>query len=1016
MPDKDITYKISIDEGDLSQRLADIRNEIDAALTIPTYKAGDYGNVLAGSGAGAIYPSAFSTLDQTFSNTIDAAKIDMWQSQQASAFGFNKISDLFDQGYATAANTLNLLPSRPDAGFTGNEGWFRAAIGVAGVGYDPKSVLNRTEYREAMRHRMAYTAPDAFGAVLGGTIGFAAGSAISAGALGVIGGVVGGFVGEKVIGGGLNLLYGPAIQDMQTADYVDYSLKGTLGYGQMGQGFGTRVAGRMREFSRSREAIMDRLGRTEIEELFSQFTDMGGFSTARTSEDYMRRFDDMLEGHRKVMHALRVSSEKALQFMATLETTNLIGTRPDQFSSYAAGAQIIRAAGETVGLPAGQIAQYGLQSQQLGTQSMPGLTFAGTFMEGMSSLMRTQQLARAGLYDNELLAQLGGVTGISSALQGVGYSYARTPMGRLALQLGPENLIGGTEGTFNMITRSMDRFNTVEDFIRFKSGVDMPGQMEKMGTDKMIDVMVLQALNLLETMPEGDLKRTPEGKLDMQTVMGMTQIIAQQQGMNIDNNLLKATILSRLGPRQPSGEMRGELLENLLKQQMAERPTQIQELLTTVKQRWGTVQEDLLRPLGAGAALALPAAAVGSAFGPAGAIIAGGAVLAGVPIYTAIRGRRGMERDYNAVVQALMNLGTTPNQEFDIGAISQLAAPKAEYENIDVVRKELLALEIKENGRAGIPMGGMFGIDFGGGRVYPDQRSSVTYPTPGGLYHGDRTESEVILKRAEEEQAKISKLIRNQIDYMEDSPIYGPKLRKIYGDRINTDAIVKGYLTGVDTSKQYKEFLSLLRESTEGEETSLTKEALDRYTARYKTLSAVELGEVSKTEGLKFLEDIGLEGDLTRTLKSEGVKGLATKLMTKNITPSGEHLKEQKLFRNLVAGKDLNELVTSLTSTFILKGEPINRLEAVEYVDTMIKRTNEDSIATHFLRNIELPADFRDPAARKKFVEDVEQVGIFSMSERAAAASTAMSSIGIKRNTDAMKTTLEEILSKSRYG
>ncbi|MBU1067290.1 hypothetical protein KKE60_05855, partial [Patescibacteria group bacterium] len=828
-------------------------------------------------GAGAIYPSAFSTLDQTFSNTIDAAKIDMWQSQQASAFGFNKISDLFGQGYATAANTLNLLPSGPAPGFTGDEGWFRTAIGAAGIGYDPKSILSRGDYQKAMQRRMAYTAPDAFGAILGGTIGFAAGSAISAGALGVIGGVVGGFVGEKVIGGGLNLLYGDVIQDMQTADYVNYNLLETLGGKNISPDFGTTVATRMREFTKSRGAIQDKIDRGEAEELFSQFTVMGGFATTRTADEYLQRFDDMLEGHRKVMHALRVSSEKALQFMATLESTNLIGTAPGQFVSYDFAAQMMRAVGTSVGLPVGTVVNYGLQSQQLATQAIPDISFSAALGGGIATLMHTQQLAQAGLYDNEMLAHLGGVTGIATVLQGAAYNYAKTPMGRMTLLAGPGNADMSIMGK---LSGGMGNINSIADMIRFQTGMDMANQFEQFGPNRMLTSSVYDVVGVMDLL---GVEKEVGGKYDLDATAGMFMLM--YPGTTQDQ--ARAAVIGAGNRGMSRAEMESELVTNLLKQGLAEQPTGFQEAVTTIKQGYGSLRESVLKPLlvagvvGTGASAATWAGALGTAaaLGTPVGVTVGVLAAAASLVYPIFRGPEGRSRDYQKVMKDISGLmgNTIRDIDVDILDIMEKMKPEEQKKIRDDARE--MREEILES--------------------YADNPLNISF-----FGKNVPSENKIILDTIEKRQEHAVDVLRTELKTMGEDPVKREVLENLGINFKNDENLIKNLLEGDIKDKTLeKKIISYLGEG------KLTPESFKRLRKQYQAGSFLEASANALEESPAFLKELGF----TETLETpEDLRRFAQNIVAGKYKAGDDEL-VRKAFLDYYDDKTKPEAVKALT-------------------------------------------------------------------------------------------------------
>ena len=411
MADKEITYKIQIDDSELAQKLAQVKNTIDSALANQNFSSvADYqpsaiynapNPIMTEAGVatpvyGNIQPlpnfqqyinppsnidAGIIVADQTLQTAYARSQADIQNIQGTVQQTFSKINETAGVTSATIQNTLDKVGvnfrtnqhfGRTEANFgiTGDEGWIKNILGsTLKIGYDPDSSLSPEAYQEMQRHKLAYNLPEMAGGVAGFGLGMA-GMGLG-GPAGLAVGLIAGYAGEKIIGGAAKLFFAPALQDMQTADYINFTTmqRGTLLAGQDNQtkftGVGMEAAGRMREFVKSKEGFLSGTSRREAEEQLKSFTELGGFDTARTSDEYMQRFDQMLEGHKKVMHALKISSQKATEFMAEMQRTGMVGEGTGQFSTFAGAAQALQAAGSTVGLSGTTLLNYGLQSQHL---------------------------------------------------------------------------------------------------------------------------------------------------------------------------------------------------------------------------------------------------------------------------------------------------------------------------------------------------------------------------------------------------------------------------------------------------------------------------------------------------------------------------------------------------------------------------------------------------------------------------------------------------------------------------
>lgn len=703
MAERDLTYKIQLDDSDLTQKLSQIKDQIDLALTgqsfgMPT-GLGEaiprtFGSIAQGLNPLPMFQNYMSPTqagiaiaDNTLTNAYTQANVSLGVGQESIHQAYQKIADSSALAQATFSNTLDrvtpdgrsISPSEANFGITGDEGWMRNLIGSkTGIGYDPDFSVSRGTMREMQAHRLGYNLPDAMGGIAGFGLGFLG---AGMGPMGLAAGLAMGFAGEKVLGGALNMLFAPAMQDMQTADYTNMSVlqRGTFLKGQAGQsmfsGVGSDVASSMREFTRSTEGFLAGVSRPEAEQAFKTFTEMGGFDTARTSEEYMRRFDDMLEGHKKVMHALNTSQEKALKFMAEMQNRGLDGT--------AESAQTLTALGQTVGLAGRALVEYGLQSQQMAWQMLPGVSAKGGFTMGVASLMTAQQMAREGIYDNDIIARMGGgetgVQNIARSLQEVAYRSANTPLGKMQLQVGRKGL--GMDSS-DLIGAGLGTMRNMNEMVNYASGVNTGKLFEDIGPMN----MNLSTMNrLVQDMDAFGFERGANNKYAGTDIMGM---LMYKEGLTRDQ--AEAMVLTIGQKQRTQGEGFQEAFTRLLDIQRAEEPTGLQKSIAGIKSGYATLSDNLLQPMGAGmlvgGALGTGVAgasllgtigaaggfAGGGFFGTigAGAGLAGGAALlapigiglaagaVGLGAYGLIRGKRGRTRDYEAITEGLSNLLT----------------------------------------------------------------------------------------------------------------------------------------------------------------------------------------------------------------------------------------------------------------------------------------------------------------------------------------------------------------------
>jgi len=653
MADKNITYKVNVDDSDLAQRLAQIKQEIDFALSgqpiggnqlgieraVPmTY--GTYGGLsplpsfnqyLSPTQAG------LGIADSSLTNAYQNANMSLQTSQTSLYNAYQRIGATRDSVQSTFHNTMNRIgtnfrdtvtnvaPSEANFGILGNDNWVGNLLGMGGVGYNPDMAVSLGLYRDMQQHRLAYNMPGMAGGVAGFGLGFLG---MGAGPLGLAVGLGAGIIGEHTVGAGLRMMFGAELQDMQTADYVNFSIaqRGTLLSNKAGQGLfegvGGAVASRMREYTRSPEGFIAGVSRTEAEQALKMFTDMGGFDTARTADEYTRRFDDMLEGHKKIMHAFRISQQKAIQFMTEMQNAGLTGT--------AESAAQLQGAAQSVGLAGTTLVDFGLQSQRAAWQAIPGLSAAGGFTMGIATLMTTQQLAREGLLSNEFLARMGGgeegIRNIATTMQGLGFSLANTPTGRMQLQVGRG---GFGMDSFSLVGAGIGSLNGLTDMVKFATGVNQGQQMEAIGGPMnmiLSDVeRTIQQMRAVGMPADG-----ANGSYSEEAVKAMLI----KKGYTI-NQAESALQLSKT-PIQSGSEVMRNALANEAQTWLNERPTELQQMqanFSSAITRFG--EGAAIIGGGAFAGMTIGAgfgAAVGAAFGGIGALpgAAAGALLGGI--------------------------------------------------------------------------------------------------------------------------------------------------------------------------------------------------------------------------------------------------------------------------------------------------------------------------------------------------------------------------------------------------
>lgn len=513
---KEVTYKVKLDNTDLAQQLQSIRDQIDQALVGQSF----------GSSFGA--PPSFSTYSPPISipATLNQGFTTVSNSM---GYGFNSFQNSFGTGFQTINNSLNMTRPTFSAGSEvvgGVGGPWSTLAGTYGFGYDPNMPFSRADYQAIARNNLYTSLPDIIGQTIGGTVGGIAGS-VFPGIGNLIGGTIGTIAGNYAIGGVVNMAVQDIIQNKQTADYINLSLlrRGALAAGQQP---GARAADIMQDYFGTQQSFLQGTNRNQFEEILAQFTNQGGFDTTRTTDEYLKRFNDLLADHKKIMHTLRITQEQAVQFMSEMQRSNLIGST-GLFGSSSNAALTLQSLGGSVGITGSALGQFGMQSIGLGLQEIPGMSTGQAFTQGIGSLLSAQSLARQGLYTNDLLARTGGVQNIAASLQKNAYDYASTGLGQANL-MSPIGMTG-----FDAIGNAMGKLNSWEDMIAFKTGYHLPEMIEARGINNINVGRVVETTDFFRNM--GFRGSGEDGKFTIQ------QAIQQLMLRGVDRNTAEAMVL-----------------------------------------------------------------------------------------------------------------------------------------------------------------------------------------------------------------------------------------------------------------------------------------------------------------------------------------------------------------------------------------------------------------------------------------------------------------------------------------
>lgn len=430
---EDINYRANIDTSDLAQQLQQVKLQIDQALATQTFQATmpDPGPM-----------SSMGRFVQPFDSVSNAAGMigDNTSTVLNSArYGFQKMNN----DVHTAANATGIFQPRfqpamgerfmPDIQSMGPYKSLWEA--TTGFGYDPKMSMLPGEYnRYAETHfkdnslRAASdiaTGVGIGGMVAGGAAYFGAGT-LSAGTIAGLGTIAA--VASPIALAGLAYDVGMATfgHDFETANemrpYIRDSSWRFLS-GRMDNNAAGRIAIEASAMQRSEKLVGQRISSGDVQNLISEFTQIGGFDMVRTAEEYRDKLKMLVENHQKVLQTLKVSSQEATAAIKSWDSMGLVGPQ----ASPAALSNIIAATAYNAGYTPAEFMQFGVQSAEAvrGTGIMMGSAYLG----GMEALGVVKNMMSTGFINNELAAQLGGAAGMAQMIQSAGTAFGMSKQG-----------------------------------------------------------------------------------------------------------------------------------------------------------------------------------------------------------------------------------------------------------------------------------------------------------------------------------------------------------------------------------------------------------------------------------------------------------------------------------------------------------------------------------------------------------------------------------------------------------
>ena len=188
-------------------------------------------------------------------------------------------------------------------------------------------------------------------------------------------------------------------------------------------------------------------GAKEIEGVIAEFATSGGFLDTTNVEEFKRRAKETIENFKVVQHALKTTTQDAVQVMGELIQGNLATGSADAANLIGRAVSV----GERTGFSGKEVLQVAAQ----GAEMVRGTGI--NLRQGAESAMDMLDIVRGGMRDTvfskELIAQGGGSMQTALSMQQTAYGMAATPLGRLSIAAEMGGLSGGV-GSFQDIMKN----------------------------------------------------------------------------------------------------------------------------------------------------------------------------------------------------------------------------------------------------------------------------------------------------------------------------------------------------------------------------------------------------------------------------------------------------------------------------------------------------------------------------------------------------------------------------------
>ena len=371
MPEETLKYRVEIDSSDVGAQLDQIREQIDTAVGANAAAS------VAPAGMSQFFNSGFTpALNGSFAspdltnnmNTGLARVMDMIdRSTDRAQLGYSHfVDDARRIGLMSSSNFPSYSPPLSAAQSQLNQGFFGSAVGMFGMGYEPRGSLSVGEFRTMSSESFA----ESTGSFAASFPGLSAG--IAAAALTPVGwpAVAAGLVFDMSVG----TLTGPARERDRFATSLRNFTDPILG--GMSRESSRDITDVLYSRAHSYEGYLEDINMKDIQEIMATFGKAGGYSGVHNPQEFQQRTTEVLDNIRMVAHSLNVFQEEAAQIMGELQQRGIHGMQG--MGGFAAGQQ---AAGALVGMTGLDFIQGGLYGAQMVQGSRIGATTGFNLMQ-----------------------------------------------------------------------------------------------------------------------------------------------------------------------------------------------------------------------------------------------------------------------------------------------------------------------------------------------------------------------------------------------------------------------------------------------------------------------------------------------------------------------------------------------------------------------------------------------------------------------------------------------------------